>query len=814
MSKPSGLQQPAVGTQMSRAGEMKPSLGTDLTKLVGSVAQPFVDAASLSAAYAEAFSGRVYNTRAEGEAGTGSGLIFRVNNGDGTLAPFLRTGDGSTELNPLATSDALASGDRGKGASLVRTENGASVQDWIAVAATPSALLATIKAFPPGARVRTADGFSYVVAESEATHHHLQTAGGVKLYVEPDATGFHHVRAWGADGTGSVDAHLQIQAALNTGLDLEFGGRFHTYLIGAPLKQQSGQKLRGKLATLRASKKIAAILIRASDTEVEGLKFDCNNEQPTAPSPKITWVGAQIGMDFKNIDHTSSYNCHMTRYINGIRILSDAHGVSCSDHEFINCKAIAGYDWEGYRADNIQLAAYVGSSVDPATTIIETFDAVRRGAEDVFDIRFINWQAYEGQYGLALHRCSNVQVIGGSFRRMSRAISIQHQSEGVTVTGAHFLDLDSTCVHIAYGSRQVTISGCRFRGTSANDNEAVQGYYGVQDITVQGCQFDSTFDRWEGGNVQDIRAPDAAMRFGQQAEGITILGNKVRGYKCGVLLRTSIYAERITPSDPNYYKSGIRNVTIRDNDFRGSYFTTTTGYKKSLLLEQSSGIRIQISGAWEDKNRGAWDIETIVIDGNNVENMALGYVVESVSMLRGASAPTVKEFGVRLHNNRTQLIKISQVVRSTIGNPLSVTYEGNSWPDEQDWAPEINSTLGVASNLYSLRVGKWVARGRRVIVHGRIVLADKDMVMGGNPVITGIPGRVLNSANLNRAGGVSLFGDWTLAAGYTNLGIFAAPNSSHLRIIRTGSGQNAAYPNYSEVGVAAQIDFHCEYEVA
>lgn len=58
--------------------------------------------------------------------------------------------------------------------------------------------------------VRTqAEGFSYKVAASGATDHHVTTAGGVKLYVLPlwlgSAGGIHNPIAWGADDTGATD---------------------------------------------------------------------------------------------------------------------------------------------------------------------------------------------------------------------------------------------------------------------------------------------------------------------------------------------------------------------------------------------------------------------------------------------------------------------------------------------------------------------------------------------------------------------------------------------------------------------------------
>lgn len=59
-----------------------------------------------------------------------------------------------------------------------------------------------------------AQGFRYEVAASDATDHHVETAGGVKLYVLPEPLGF-HVDAFGADPTGAQSSSAAVQKAQN-----------------------------------------------------------------------------------------------------------------------------------------------------------------------------------------------------------------------------------------------------------------------------------------------------------------------------------------------------------------------------------------------------------------------------------------------------------------------------------------------------------------------------------------------------------------------------------------------------------------------
>lgn len=74
-----------------------------------------------------------------------------------------------------------------------------------------------------GQYVRTeAEGFSYQVAASSATNHHVITAGGVKLYVQAGVDGA-SIDAFGAVGNGVSNDATFLQTAFNAGLPLVVG---------------------------------------------------------------------------------------------------------------------------------------------------------------------------------------------------------------------------------------------------------------------------------------------------------------------------------------------------------------------------------------------------------------------------------------------------------------------------------------------------------------------------------------------------------------------------------------------------------------
>lgn len=60
-----------------------------------------------------------------------------------------------------------------------------------------------------------AEGWLYKVAASGATDHHLTTAGGVKLYVQPLPTGEYHFGAFNPHGDGVTDDYATFMKAVN-----------------------------------------------------------------------------------------------------------------------------------------------------------------------------------------------------------------------------------------------------------------------------------------------------------------------------------------------------------------------------------------------------------------------------------------------------------------------------------------------------------------------------------------------------------------------------------------------------------------------
>lgn len=145
--------------------------------------------------------------------------------------------DGTAVIADAVITDALlradvASTDANKGATLIGTSGGGTLQNQIDRTTLPTvaALLASMVPARGAGTVWRAGPFAYVEAAASATDQHLTTAAGVKLYATPQG---HTVWAeqFGAVGDGVTNCLVQIQKAVNTGYHVLFGAG--SFLIGS-----------------------------------------------------------------------------------------------------------------------------------------------------------------------------------------------------------------------------------------------------------------------------------------------------------------------------------------------------------------------------------------------------------------------------------------------------------------------------------------------------------------------------------------------------------------------------------------------------
>lgn len=158
---------------------------------------------------------------------------------------------------------------------------------------------------------RVVDGnYVYKVAASGASDEHLTTAGGVKLYVQPGASGY-NVKAFNAKGDGVTDdttALLAFAAADSEqkvmpegtyvwdGSDLEFGDGFTLLASGAVLKLKAGTYSGNFYGVCnRNDVTYSGATSRHTRIRVVGLKIDGN-------TANVTHTGSMAGLYFHQCD--------------------------------------------------------------------------------------------------------------------------------------------------------------------------------------------------------------------------------------------------------------------------------------------------------------------------------------------------------------------------------------------------------------------------------------------------------------------------------------------------------------------------------
>src|SRR5690554_2730855 len=99
-----------------------------------------------------------------------------------------------------------------KGQPLSASDHDSNLR-WLDGPNTVQALLADESSYAPGDIIVTREGFRYRVAASDATDHHLTTAGGVKLYVLPTDDGVINFRAFAPAADGVTDDYAKLVQA-------------------------------------------------------------------------------------------------------------------------------------------------------------------------------------------------------------------------------------------------------------------------------------------------------------------------------------------------------------------------------------------------------------------------------------------------------------------------------------------------------------------------------------------------------------------------------------------------------------------------
>jgi parallel beta-helix repeat protein len=501
-----------------------------------------------------------------------------------------------------------------------------------------------------------------------ATSNNLNSLGsllGIKL-----------VKDFMAVGDGVADDTKYIQSALNSGAQTIICKPLDNYSIST-VSIPDGVTLDLNGATITARSTISMITT-GNNCVIKNGTIDCANTQGIK---SVNADGSPYGIYMLGKSKLTVLNVTFTRFRVGVLATTKLNTVYCTGLYVSGC-TFNGYVYPSTIPDSMQVGLMVGSTVSANNTIIGTFSSNWTEALLTNAIRITGNKFYGGQYGMALHRCSDVVVSGNDIEEASRGISIQVQSRDLYIAGNTVVNCHTSGIHMSSGVRNCTVKGNVITGTMANDNAAIQAYYGCQDIIIANNTLDSRFDQWDGGTKGDQRSPLYGIRTGQMARNIKISNNFIRGYLRSIAVFTTIY-EHIPPSDPNYQNTGANSIEITGNTIVFDYEElVATTYRAQFLQSNSYGIFIFKVGAWESAASGGLGLKDILVEQNKIYDTNYPIVWQYAADTSGS--PVVKQNLNSRMNRASSNVGSNAEIYAGKFERADVSSSRNSWVDSKN----------------------------------------------------------------------------------------------------------------------------------
>ena len=277
------------------------------------------------------------------------------------------------------------------------------------VFASPPALLSdSVLSYAPtgdqllvqaGMPIITSDLFAYTVAASDASDHHVTTAGGVRLYVLPDAGGM-NVRAFGAQGDGVANDTAAIQAAALAGAaeNKPIYAPAGTYKLTAAVTFSTGLAGDGPSATVFQGTNLgtaSGVLITVTGGGVyDGFTVDGACSADPAPWNSLNY-DSFTGWRPLFVSGASRV------YVKNVIAQNSAGGAPirvelCQDISFENCQAIRGrgQSGDGFYTRRSRRVNFLNCRAYDVTRIGFVCEGVAGGAIEVCeDVTFTNCHA-------------------------------------------------------------------------------------------------------------------------------------------------------------------------------------------------------------------------------------------------------------------------------------------------------------------------------------------------------------------------------------------------------------------------------------
>lgn len=225
-----------------------------------------------------------------------------------------------------------------------------------------------------------AGGFRYTVAASGATDHHVTTAGGVKMYVLPAASGARSVSALGISGAANdaLNSLLLVGDVLvDVSISLSVGGSTVVVPAGRALRQKPGVTISvpegwTNKPAIEVAGQVEGLVLRETNASA------VNAAKNTASNIGISVVGKKAKI----------IECFVEGFGFPFAARDLAANGSVDDAFFVRCHAEKGYSW-GFEVDSAQ-----GVIFDSCTATMNGLDGFKQVAQRGSPVRLARRNRY------------------------------------------------------------------------------------------------------------------------------------------------------------------------------------------------------------------------------------------------------------------------------------------------------------------------------------------------------------------------------------------------------------------------------------